>query len=836
MNWLWRMALRLLPRAWRDAVAADVEEEARRSGRSRGWAMLQILRISMPLRWLFGGDTLLTDVRYAFRSLIRARWFTAGAVCTFAVGVAAAIAVLTAVDRVLLRPLPYDAPDRIYLMYEPFDPAAKTSSLTRPGVVFDALRARPTSVEQFATVEEPALYYESADVGEGPPIRLSPATAAIFDVLGVSVVRGRRFDAADLRGAATAVLSYEAWQRRFGRSDDVIGRRLWARSGIVEIVGVLPRGFVTPGWMPDSSADGLVLTAERGAGLRTPPAILRLRAGVSAGVAEQELSALFAGLAAEQPNQFNGPPRRVRLREIRPVIFGYYTRYLWLVSAAAGIVLLLCSVNLAMLLLARGRAREPMAALQVALGASRRRLLGLALLESTLICAVGSAMALAVVALAADVIRASVPAIFARYDADWFDLRIVAFTIGLTLAASLVAGIWPAVRASRADATSLLQAGTGFHRPGRRFAALLIVAEAALGVVLVSGAATVVHSFVRVATVDVGFNPTDLYSVSIRPARRYDLAADAQLMTEALALLRLSPGVRHASAAHSFSSGSPIGQFCCMHQIASGYIETFGVTLLAGRDFTREEVTATAPVALISGAAAAAFWPGAEPPQIVGRTLEMAGEPPRQIVGVLGDIRNVHLGRGNPRIYVPIPAALPAWSLAARSDPERGIDVRALRSRAREIFGPATTVAVTPYSSELMPIVDYRFRAVLFGVFGVIALVVAVAGLYAVSAFDTAMRQREMSIRMTLGATAGDVRRAIVARLLAPVLAGLAIGLIGSWWAARFLQSFVFEINARDPRTLALVGVAFVAVAVVAGWLPARRAARADPAAVLKAV
>jgi predicted permease len=793
----------------------------------------------------------MSDFRYAIRSLVHARGFSVGAILTFALGIGVNVAVFSAVDRMLFRPLPYARPDELYILQL----ANRTTGQTygsMPALALVDLRQHHSGLVDASTAGFAAGFTTSQDPVDEPPIRLTTVTYNTLAVFGVRPVLGRDFAREDAQARrAEALVSYELWQRRFGAAPDIVGRQIWSARKPTEIVGVLPRDFIAASSFLDPSSDGLALDPDtmESAGPRdrafTP--YVRLKPGVSGTAAAAEANARYEVLKAQlAPARPTDPPIELRLTPLKRALFGNYTDYLLLIVAAAGLVLLVACGNLASLLLVRFRSRERVAAMQVALGASTFRLLSSAFIEAALLSVVGAAVGLATFAGASAALRALLPPIFSRYAAGVSDLRVVLFTILVAAACAAVVAVLPAWRIAHVDVMSILKQGTAGARGRRVGGRVLIAIEAGLSVILVTAAAATARSLVTLEHVDLGFEPRDLYRVTVTLPAMPDPADRFARYSQALGVVQGLPGVRAAAGTNdTFLSGSAgwkafgkgFERQGARSNVTEGYFETLGTPILAGRTISAADVTDHALVAVLNQSGVRLLWPGTTPADAIGRMLPFDDEPRREVVGVVADMRFRHAADVQPDLYLPNdPAELRGLDMVARAVPGALPSVKELRQRVREQVGEPTGVAIVPVTRSLEAgLLDQKFRATLFLSFGAGALVLAAIGLYAVGAFEATRRRSEMGIRITLGARPADVRRLMLRDALAPVAVGVTVGLVVSVWSARFLQSFLFNVDARSPETLATVAAVLLGVTAMAAWIPARRAAKTDPALVLRA-
>jgi predicted permease len=537
------------------------------------------------------------------------------------------------------------------------------------------------------------------------------------------------------------------------------------------------------------------------------------------------------------------------MQPLRAGLFQLYRPYVWLVFAAVATVFLAACVNLATLFLARGRSREHEAAVRTALGASRAQVVRSALVEASLLCLLSSISAVLVCAVSFNGVLALVPAAFRGIAVSPFDVRLLLITLAASLVTALLAGGWPALRASRVNVTEGLRRDWRSTGGRLRGGATLLAIESAFGVFMVAGAAVTLHSFLGLVLKNPGFEATDLYEVSVNHGfstdHRFYEPLRVQRVMEAV---RAHPGVVAAGAASIMPVGrTPAnddefwkarGLDGIRQGVGSGLFAALGTPVFAGREFTDNDVSGSALVAILNRTAAAALFPTVAPGDVVGRSVDTP-DGSRTVIGVVADLRPMPGVGADAAIYVPVTARevsfrQSAITVAVRMATGGTLDATGLTNRLNEQFSPNTARASLVTDALSPNLQQPRFQALLFGSVALIDLLLAAIGLYAVTAFEVARRRSELGIRLSLGARAGDLRQLVIRGALRPVLVGTSAGLVGAWWAAKLLQGFVFEVDARSPWTYAGVTLVLVITAVIAAWHPAQKAARTDPATVLR--
>lgn len=789
---------------------------------------------------------MLFDLRYAIRSLLHARWFTIGAALTFALGIGVNLTVFSAVDQILFRALPYENPQDLVILRSCAINTGKCGG-SFPDLLAKEAEGRLQTLGSFAHLGMTSGYAVSP-TGDVPRLRLVTASPNLLSVLGVRPVAGRDISKSETQEKQlVALLSYDAWQSRYGGDTSVLGKTVGSGARSPTIIGILPRGFLPPAWaIQDPKWEGLVLTAD--AMVLAP--VARLRPGVSHEAAQAEMGSLVTSLGPRLTSPrapADAPPPFIRVDKLDGVLFERWTDYAWLIAATAGLVLLMACANLAGLLLARGRSREHESAIRTALGASWTRILSASILETGLVCAAGAILAFGVLAITSRLVVTVLPPAFGRYMTSAFDPRVVGAALLISSIAAIMAGLWPGARLARVQVSGVLQragrSGAVTRLPGGR---TLLAIEAALGVVLVLGAALAVRSFVKLSTEDIGYSTDNLYlltpSYAAGTAGVGKLGPYQTMLQESAAIpgvVAVAGGdsvlVNGATAMRGFSKDRSLrgGRY----EINAGHFSAVGSRLLAGREFNDAEVRSLARVAILNPAGVALVWPGVKPEDAVGRSIVLQDEEPRLVVGVVPPLfRNKYGETPEAALYVPLGAEPRSYSQwIVRMSPGMQPPLAAIRERMKQAAG-ASTVSVVAVQDELEPsLKDPRFRAVLFGAFAVCALLLAAAGLYALAAFEVSLRRYEMGVRLTLGASMQQIQRLVVLEALRPVIIGTSAGAIVALWAAKFLQSYLYQVDARDPWTMAIVALVLLVTAIAAAWIPARRAARTDPAVVLRA-
>jgi putative ABC transport system permease protein len=807
------------------------------------------------------------DLRYGIRMLRRNPGFTFIAVLTFALGIGANSAIFSVVNAVLLKPLPYRDPDRLlmvnyYRAVMPNDFALAAEFLE--------WRDQAKSFEQIA-----ACRFGPADLtGSGEPERLDAgfASADLFATLGAAPALGRTFTQAEdtMGGAQAVILSDELWRRRFGGDPQAIGRTLTLGGRSRTIIGIMPPGFrfleEAELWLPLALDANQQLS--RQSGQVRVKVIARLKPGVMPEAARAELSVILN----QQQQAFPQFYRRygdvqVRITGLSESLVGNVRLALLALFGAVLFVLLVACANVANLLLARSAARQKEMAIRAAVGAGRWRLVRQSLTESLLLSLAGGLAGLLAAKWGVKLLVAFSPDWIARIDESRVDGRVFSFTCAVALLASLLAGLLPALQASKTDINETLKAqssaaGGRSSSGGRRAMPALMITELALSLVLLAGAGLMIKSFLRLLAVPKGFNPDGVLMLTLSPsAAKYPHQSPqrAAYHREILARAQALPGIQSAGLAGNtpleggysivllqiegrppFEQGR--GPMIDVNFISPGYFESMGIEMRAGRLFAAQDGAEAPRVAIINETIARRFFPDENP---IGHRL-VVGQIPRTIVGVAPDTRQLRLDQ-----EVHLEAYLPhtqdrdwdSFVLAARVAPGQNNPAglaslaAAIRNQAQAIEPNEPVNRVVPLETRLSnsrAVAGRRFQMLLFGVFAGIALVIAAVGLYGVISYAVSQRTREIGIRMALGAQAGDVLRMVAWRGMRLTMIGVALGLAAALALTRVMKNLLFEVSVTDPATFAVITLLLVLVALFASYIPARRATKVDPLIALR--
>ncbi len=808
-------------------------------------------------------DEMVQDLRYGIRLLLKTPAFTFVAVLTLALGIGANTTIFSVVNAVLLRPLNYKEADRLVQVWHRnvSTPAAQRQNIELTPANFLDLRAQNQVFKHLAAF----VSHDFNLTGMGEPERLQgwQVSASLFPMLAVAPIAGRVFTEAEDRDGAekVAVLSHELWQRRFGGQSGVIGSKLTLDDLSYTVVGVMPPGFGFP-----------VKGAELWAPLAFSPdernarssfylnGIARLKAGVTLEQTQAEMDAVAQRLELAHPKSNTG--MRFHTNDLREGMVGNVKLILWVLAGAVGFVLLIACVNVANLLLARAAAREKELAVRAALGAGRLRLARQMLTESSLLALLGGTAGLLFAFWGLRALKAINPGTIARLDEVALDWRVLGFTFGLSLLAGLIFGLAPAMQISTLNLNQTLNEG-GRESSGarsRRLRGLLVVAEVALSLVLLVGAGLLVRSFLRLQSVDLGFNPDRLLTmrVDLSSAKSQQLPQIVNFYQQVIEKVRALPGVESASVVNAAPIITPgmrsaiviedkpdplPGQPMLANNrvISPDYFQTMKIPLLAGRALTGQDQANTPEAVVINQMMARRYW-GDENP--VGKRIKLGPRgsklPWLTVAGVVGDIRQAGLSADPlPEFYTPFTQPHAPWArprvLVIRAAGDPANLVSAMKSQIWSVDKDQPIFAIRTMEEILDRwLATRRFNMLLLGVFASLALVLAAVGIYGVISYTVSLRAREIGVRIALGASARDILRLVVGHGMFLTLLGVALGLAASFGLTRFLANLLFGVQPTDPLTFAGISLLLALVALAACYLPARRATKVDPLVVLR--
>ena len=777
------------------------------------------------------------DLRYAWRRLRSAPAFALTAVITLAFGIGANTAIFSIADAVLFRPLPYaDAGALHILVWRNRETGARASLIEYP--YLQAIDDHHRGLSAVGMLEPGDRLIDAAADG-AEYVAVAAVTANYFDLLGTPAARGRLLTTSDHSAIGrAAVLSYGFWQTRFGARDDIVGRPLTIGTSTFDIVGILPRDFVFPSYSRQAAVITVMKPPAQGAAGGTIFPVVRLQRGVTREQAQAELAALIEPLMKGK----SSGKQLLYLDDVRSLLYPTGRPIMALLLSASALVLLLGCANLANMLLARARQGEREIGIRIALGAKRGRLVRELACEALLVGVVGAGMALLVTYWSFDLLLQQVPPVAYGRAPVGVDLRVLGFGATLGVLASLLVAVTPAWRATRVDAQHLLQRRSGSERGtlGRP----MVSAQVAMAVLLVFGAAVTARALVTVLRVPLGFSSDNVARLSVLPSSNLRGAARQEFYMRALDTLTRRGDVVAAGAITSVplagsTADEPVGTGGArlsgvgLYHVLPGYFEALRIPLRRGRLIDASDVRSGADVAVVSEGAAKILFPDRDP---LGAVLSNTRERSFVVIGVVGDVRTRFGDDMTQPIYVlPGPGAR-MMSLMVRM---RGKGDAALAVVKRELsaLAPGTPVGAGWWSDEIGSNNAYRnprFQALVLGSFAALALVLTATGILGVVSFLVAARTREMGIRIAVGATPASLVALMLRRTLAPIALGLVVGLVATRWAGRLAEAQLFKVEVHDPGMLAAAVCTVLFTAVLAAYLPARRAGRVDPIAILR--
>jgi putative ABC transport system permease protein len=818
---------------------------------------------------------MLNDIQYGLRQLVKTPGFTFVAALTLALGIGANTAIFSVVNALLLKPLPFPAPQQL-VAFGMTNTREKNQeslgSLSYPDFFDFRVQNRTlSSIAVFHTRPSALTSTEGATSLLGVK-----ASAEFFDVLGVKPAMGHAFTRADEEagggpGGFKVIISHDFWKKHFGGEGNVLGRNIELDRRQFTVIGVMPAGFQFPiqadpidfyvtiaedAANPDGNKP---MTAERGN--HTLEAIARLKPGVTIKQAQADLSTIAANLEKEYPdsNSYFG----VAFKPLREELIGDVRTALYILFGAVLCVLLIANANVANLLLARASVRGKEMALRAAMGASRARIIRQLLTESLLLAGLGGLFGLLIAQWGTDALIRTVPQNIPRISNIQLDASVLAFTLLVSLATGVIFGLVPAWQASHVDLNTALKTGArtgtgGEHKHRLRNA--LVMAEVALALMLLICAGLLIQSFARLGRVQTGVRTEHLLTASLQlPGVSYPKNENViAFYDQFLSRIRTIPGVESASTIvplplsgsnmvtdfdieeHPLPEGQRAG--APVRIIATDYFKTMGIPIRQGRVFTDDDRFDTEPVVIVNERFASKYFPGQN---VIGKRIKPGfsaddkGEKIRAIIGVVGNVKHLSLkNEDSPEMYLPrtqIPIHI--TSIVVRTNVANPAGVTsALRKELAALDGTIPLRSVRVFDEYISrSLARPRFNAILLSIFAGTALLLTAIGIYGVIAYSVSQRTNEIGIRMALGAAQSAIFRLVVGQAMTLVGISLGLGLIGAFGATRLLNSLLYGVRAWDPVTFIAIALLVSIVAFLAAWLPARRAARVDPVVALRA-
>ena len=819
--------------------------------------------------------TLLQDLRFGFRLLLKNPGFSAVAILALALGIGANTAIFSVVDAVLFRPLPFERPNSLVAVWERDLKKGEDHDSVMAGnfvdwknrsQIFEAMSAHAGGSVNLTGLAEPER------------IRGARVSAGLFPLLGITPQVGRVFspDEDQPGHQRVVIIGDRLWRSKFGGDPEVVGRWITLNNQDYEVVGVMPAGFALPLNEDSEIWTPLVFTNEELTHRNSHylKVLARLKPDVSLEQANAEMTSLAAQLETEYPKSNDGTGAAVF--SLHSEIVGDVKRPLLIFLGAVAFILLIACANVANLMLARAASRQREIAVRIALGASRWRLVRQMLIESVVLALAGGAAGLLLSLWGIEFLSAAAEGMSApRARSIGLDGRVLLFTFGASVLTGLIFGSVPALQASKPDLNDALKEGgrsSGSLRRNRT-RNLLVASEMALAFVLLVGAGLLINSFLKLRAVDPGLKPGNVLTMNITlPRQKYAkseqvISFHRQLLEQVAAV----PGVETVGSVTALPYGGSTNSFgytiespvsgdqttSIISQLASAhFFRAIGIPMLGGREFNEGDVDGAAPVVIVSDALAKRFWPDQEP---LGRRIKWGnkefGSPWMTVVGVVGDVRQRGLDtQPRPTLYVPslqlgepIKMQVGITLRDLMTDDARSIELvvrstsgvaglqNAVRAAVWNVDPNQPVVRIKTMEQILADtMIVQRFSTSLLAGFAGIALALAAAGIYGVISYSVTQRTHEIGIRMALGADQRDVLRLVVGQGMVPALIGLGVGIAGAIGLTRFMRSLLFNVSVTDPITFGVIGFLLFVVAVAACYLPARRAARVDPMIALR--
>ena len=810
-------------------------------------------------------DSIFKDMRYGVRGLLKHPGFTAIVVITLALGIGASTAIFSVVDNVLLRRLPYRNAERLVAIQE-MNREGKRSQVTSAN--FLDWRAQNTVFEHLAAVKTTTSNLALSDQAER--IDLAQTNANFFDVFGITPTYGRLFLPQDEQAGhdPVVVVSNTLWQRRFGSDPSLVGKPITLDGRNFTVIGIAPPGFQYPNktelWVPPLKLVpelylGQDVTQTRGMGYLG--AIALLKPGVSLPQAAAEMETITARLRQQYPETNNR--RFDRVVSLHQHLIGDTNKVLWLLLGAVTFVLLIGCANVANLLLASGAARQKEMAIRTALGASRWRVMRQLFTESTILALTGGAVGVLIAIWGLAAITKLLPADFPRLNEIHLDLRILGFTFAASVLTGILFGLVPALQISRPDVQESIREtgrGTSGSRRQSRFRQALIVAEVALSMVLLAGAGLLFRSFLRLQSVSTGFVSEQVLTAWLTPSgpNFTNQAAYAKFYNQALEKISAIPGVQDAGLINTLplANGGPTTGFRVdgrpietrdkwpmvnYRAISPNYFRAMSIPVVQGRAYTDRDDANAPAVMIVNQQTVRDIFPNENP---IGKRITFGAVDQNQqpiwfeIVGVVANTRSLELREeSTPEVYFStLQDYWPTMALVVRSSVEPSSLSGAIRQAVNEVDKSVPVSQVKTMDHVVSEsITQPRFNLFLLGLFSTVAMLLSAAGIYGVTAYTVSQRTHELGIRLALGAQVGDVLKMILGQGMAVIGVGLVLGLGAAFGLMRLLRSLLFGVGENDPLTFVAITLVLLIVALIACYIPARRATKVDPLEALRA-
>jgi predicted permease len=835
--------------------AGMTEEEARRQALIRFGGVQQARERHREARGLPFLDVLLLDLRYTFRTLKRDRAFTIVAVLILGLGIGANVAIFSVVDTILLRPLPFHNPQKLVRIVDLTGKSGE-SSMTYSVDAYDQLRRENHSYKDVAGY----FAFSTADnmnlTGHGIPRPITGimVTGNFFQTLGVQPALGRLFtkDELTLNGPNAVLLEYSFWKRQYGGDPSLVGKTIDIDKQPVTVAGVLPESFDFGAvFAPGTKVDVITPVIEdqmRDWG-NTLALFARLKPGVSIAGAQGDANTLFPKLLFNAKHPEWGSGYKANVIELKDYVAGKLRRSLIVLWCAVGLILLIVCVNLSNLLLARAAARGKEFAMRTALGAGRGRLVRQLLTESLVLSLAGATLGLGIAYAVVGYMAHQGSIALPLLSEVRIDGSAMGWTLLVAIAAAMLFGLAPGMKMSHGNLQEALKdsgPGASDGRKHERMRAALVISEVALACVLLIGAGLLLRSFLRVMDVDLGFTPDHAAAIKVDYNSK-SLATITQSFEEIVQKVDALPGVETAGISDSLplswnrswglspkgQDGRKFQQGSFVYMVSPGYLNAIGLRLIEGHDFAWNDTDGKQPVAILNQSVARQFWPDEDP---IGRMVEVNGKDTR-VIGVVADVKQSGAEKKiGWQMYLPAMQWGPAGAnLVVRTklptDALAGTIMKTLRSidpaQPATEFKPVETLVDHAVSPR-------KFFALLVSVFAEFGLLLATLGIYGVISYTVTQQTQEIGIRMALGATQARVLRGVLTRTMRLAILGIVIGTIASLMVGQWIASLLYGTKPTDPATFAATVVIMTVVALIAGYLPARRASRIDPMVALR--
>ena len=805
------------------------------------------------------------DLKYGLRMLMKNPRFTAAAVLSLAIGIGANTAIFSVTNALLLRPLPYKDAERLVILWNRSPGLNVEQDWFSPGQYLD-IKAENQVFDNVAATIDSSFNLTGQGVAER--VEGARVSSSLFAVLGAHAMLGRVFTAdEDEQGKpTTAILSYAFWQRHFAGDPNVVGKTLSLNGNSVDIVGVMPRDFtlnkeVMPTVNKISNAE-ILLSLPMGWGKRTTRTnedyniFGRRKPGVTLAQAQADVDRIVSGMKQQYPENY--PPSSGFMISVVPLlqqVVGEVRRPLLILLGAVGFVLLIACANVANLQLARAAVRQREIAIRAAVGAGRRRIIRQLLTESILLSLIGGVLGLLLTFVGLRLLVSLGPDTLPRLNEIAIDARVLGFTFVVSLITGVVFGLAPAVRSSRIDLNGVLKdsgrsTGAGHNRARNAF----VVVQVALSLVLLIGAGLLVRSYNHIQNANPGFNPQNALSFRMSlPNSKYKGPAVTSFYKQLTDRIKALPGVESVGNSYSLPMSSvafawgPItiegyvpkhsADFIMSNErfVSPGYFPAMGVPLVKGRLFDERDVKDAQQTVIVNENLAERFWPNQDP---IGKRLERGDkEPWRAVVGVVRDTKEFSFDNEPPiSIYHPHEQfPIGTMFIVVRSSTTTAVLTPAITKELRALDPELPAFEFKTMEQRLSDTLSRRrFSTFLLGVFSLVALVLAAIGIYGVVAYSVTQRTQEIGIRMALGAEPGKIMSMIVRHSLVLVVVGVVLGLVGAFALTRVMSSLLFRVSATDTLTFVAPPLILAAVALLASYFPARRAARVDPTVALR--